>query len=163
MQESKIESVQGSGTFNPEPGVELYKYEYRMEDGTTLTAFHKTQAPVAGVGEAVVYEVTKTGTRGKSGKVRKPGEFQPSGGGGWKAGNAEKMEFERERQGRIGRQWAVNAAIEFMTSTSSDPGKITLRDVCANARHFDLMAQDFDAYLDKSKGEEVKPSDDFPF
>ena len=49
---SKVKSVTGSGTFESPHGSDLgdgktgfFKFEYTMEDGTTLTANHKQATP----------------------------------------------------------------------------------------------------------------------
>ena len=153
MNTSKIKGVQAAGTWKPGDGSELFKFEYHMEDGTILTAFHKTNAPIAQQGEEVEYEVTKTSSRGKSGKVRKPGQ-----GGGRSYGGGGQRDYSQ-----IGRQWAINAASEFLTSTSVDPSKLNLQDVAANAAHLELMSKDFDAYIAQCKEHMPNPSDDLPF
>jgi len=85
---SKVKAVQGAGTFENSYGVDLgngtkgfYKFEYTMEDGTTLTANHKSQDPFK-VGEDVEYTITKSNNYGNMGKVSKPseGNFSPSNG-----------------------------------------------------------------------------------
>jgi len=156
MTESKVVSVKFTGTFNPEVGVELYKYDYAMEDGTTLTAFHKTNSAAVGVGEPAAYEVKKSGARGNSGSVRKPGDFSTRSSGG----SSQKDDRDWDQ---VGRQWAVNAAIQFMTRTSADPSKIDLPWLAGTAKHMWEMSQDFDTYLEKVKESKPNDGEDLPF
>ena len=104
MPTSKIKSVQGAGDWTPEGGDPLYKFEYDMEDGTIFTAFHKKQAPLFEAGAEVEYEITKTGTKGKSGKVRKPGQaFNAESAGGYK--------MDPKTQRNIENSWALRTAV----------------------------------------------------
>ena len=152
MTQGVIKSVQPAGSWDTSDGTTLYKYEYEMEDGQALTAFHKKQEPVGQPGDKVEYELGKNTQRGWTGKVRKPGNpAYPAGGG---RGGRD--------QGQIGRQWAINAAINYLTSTAGDPSALTARWVCGQAKEFYEMSQDFDAYLEKNKP--VQPGDDdLPF
>ena len=151
MTQGVIKSVQPAGSWNTGDGTTLYKFEYQMEDGQALTAFHKKQEPVAQPGEKVEYELGKNTQRGWTGKVRKPGNpaFPGSSGGGGRD------------QSQIARQWAINAAINYLTSTAGDPSKLTARWVCGQAKEFYEMSQDFDAYLENTKP--VEPGTDLPF
>ena len=78
---TKVKSVQQDGTWNAkQDNALMYRHEYAMEDGTIMQASHKTQMPFP-VGAEVEYEVTRTHeTYGKSGSVKKPNDFQKSGG-----------------------------------------------------------------------------------
>lgn len=73
MKTSKVKAVQANGTYESKFGL-LYKYEYTMEDGTTLTANHKTEGGNFQVGEDVEYEVKGTNDYGSWGKVTRPSE-----------------------------------------------------------------------------------------
>jgi len=85
---SKVKSVQGSGSFESQYGAEqpdgkklLFSYDYEFEDGTALSANHKTVPAPFKIGDTVEYEVTRESEQyGKSGKVSKPQEqsFQSS-------------------------------------------------------------------------------------
>jgi len=153
MNTSTVKGVQPSGTWQPGDGSTLYKFEYHMEDGTILTAFHKNQEPVAASGEEVEYEVTKQSQRGKSGKVRKPGSFTPqANGSGFSQGKSNSDE--------IGRQWAINAAMTWVTNISPDPSKDGLRQVAATARLLIEMRDDMDGFIDKYKNVDTN---DLPF
>jgi len=154
MTESRVTQVQGAGTFNGQYGM-LYKFQYTFEDGATLVANHKTDTPRFKVGDIAAYTVNGSRDGMAWGKVERAegtgftsSAIKPGGGKG-------------RDQDQIARQWAVNAAINFLTSTSADPSKIDLRWVCATAKEMHTMSQDFDAYLEKSKGSDK--NDDLPF
>lgn len=79
MTTSKVKSVQGAGVWDSQHGT-LYKFDYEMEDGTSLRALHKSKEAAFKPGDEVEYEITKTHAEyGNSGKVRKPNSF--TGGG----------------------------------------------------------------------------------
>jgi len=158
MNTSSIKGVQPNGTWQPNDGDLLFKYEYDMEDGTTITAFHKTNAPVAEVGEAVEYEVTKQSARGKSGKVRKPGSFTPqTNGNGFSRMTKEEW---AEKDDKVSRQWAINSAMNWVTNVSPDPSKDGLRQVAATARLLIEMRDDLDGFISKYKNADTN---DLPF
>jgi len=73
MKTSKVKQVQGSGTYDSMYGL-LYKFEYLFEDGTVLTANHKTQDGNFKIGDEVEYEIKGTNDYGSWGKVGKPQE-----------------------------------------------------------------------------------------
>jgi len=75
MKISKVKQVQGSGTYDSKFGL-LYKFEYLMEDGTVLTANHKTADGNFKIGETVEYEIKGSNDYGSWGKVGKPQEEQ---------------------------------------------------------------------------------------
>ena len=54
---SKVESVQGAGTFN-----DLYKYEVAFEDGTTGNMYKKSDNPYIKAGDEVNYTISDKGT-----------------------------------------------------------------------------------------------------
>lgn len=143
MTQGVIKSVQPAGSWNTNDGNVLFKYEYEMEDGTTLTAFHQKQEPVGDVGDECEYELRKNTQRGWTGKVRKPGSAPNY--------SASRSNGSGRNQEQIQRQWAINAAIEFLTSTAGDPSQLTSRWVCGQAKEFFEMSLDFDAYLEKTK------------
>jgi hypothetical protein len=153
MTTSKIKGVQPNGTWNTNDGATLYKYEYHMEDDTILTAFHKTNAPIAEVGAEVEYEVTKQSARGKSGKVRKPGSFTGGYGGGGGMSRADV-------QDQIGKQWAIGQAMQWWLATSPDPTQDGLRQVAATARLILEMRDDMEAFIHKYKNVDTN---DLPF
>ena len=56
MKQSKITSVQGTGTFK-----DLFKFEIAFENGDVGTMFKKSQNPFVAVGDRVEYEITDSG------------------------------------------------------------------------------------------------------
>jgi hypothetical protein len=125
-----------------------------MEDDTILTAFHKSDSPVAQPGDEVEYEVTKQSARGKSGKVRKPGSGQ-----GYQRGGGSRSEV----QDQIARQWAINASIQWILGTSGDPSKEGLVQVAAIARLLLEMRDDMDGFIVKMKHVDIRDASDLPF
>jgi len=104
MAQSKVTQVQGSGTWN-----DLYKFEYTFEDGTVLTAFHKTAEAPFKAGDLAEYEVRKETERGKSGKVGKPqqGSYQP-------------RQQDPDKQKNIARSVALNNAVALHAGATTD-------------------------------------------
>ena len=72
MKTSKVKSVQGNGTYESQYGI-LYKFDYEFEDGTYLSANHKSQNPFK-VGETVEYNVKGNAGGMDYGTVSKPKE-----------------------------------------------------------------------------------------
>lgn len=77
---SKVKSVQGDGDYTNDYGT-FYKFEYHFEDGTVLSASHKTNNGNFKAGDEVEYEVKGTNEYGSYGKVSKPQENNYQGGG----------------------------------------------------------------------------------
>lgn len=104
MAQSKVTQVQGSGTWN-----DLFKFEYTFEDGTVLTAFHKTAEAPFKAGDLAEYEVRKETERGKSGKVGKPqqGSYQP-------------RQQDPDKQKNIARSVALNNAVALHAGATTD-------------------------------------------
>jgi len=104
MAQSKVTQVQGAGTWN-----DLYKFEYTFEDGTVLTAFHKTEEAPFKAGDLTEYEVRKETERGKSGKVGKPqqGSYQP-----------RQQDLDKEKN--IARSVALNNAVALHAGATTD-------------------------------------------
>lgn len=100
---SKVMSVQGNGMYK-----ELYSYQYEFEDGTCLSANHKTQPPPFKEGDMVEYEVRGTKNGFSWGGVRKPPqEGQSSNSTPSKSSGGYN---DTEVQYRIEASWAVNTA-----------------------------------------------------
>lgn len=112
MQISKVKQIQGAGTWK-----ELFKQEVTMEDGTTLTAFSKTQKPPYNIGDEVEYEVTRENQHGKSGKVKKntprpEGWFDKDDKGSPQPSTRHSDYGKDPKQLMIVRQSALKAAVE---------------------------------------------------
>lgn len=101
MSLSKVKSVQSTGSFENDYGAPnengkklLYKFEYEMEDGTIITANHKTTESPFPAGTEVEYEVKKTHPEyGKSGTVKKPDSGNYSQSNGSKGGVGANRSF----------------------------------------------------------------------
>ena len=122
MSLSKVKSVTGNGSFESEYGALqesgkklLFSFEYEMEDGTILTANHKTDTSPFAIGTDVEYEVTKTHPEyGKSGKVKKPDTGQYSG-----SNNSYSKGDDSARQLMIVRQSSLNRAVEIISHNAA--------------------------------------------
>lgn len=169
---SKVKNVQGSGTFEMEINgntVTLFKFEYEMEDGTILTANHKTDTSPFPIGSEVEYNVTKTHPEyGKSGKVSKPGSNNYN--------NSNASKADPKVQGMIVKQNALGHATELLKHNAiMDNGKMKSDDVMALAQIYtdwvmgaEAMAQPEkvkEAVENSTIGEEKKEeaTDDLPF
>lgn len=137
MISSKVKHVLSSGSFESQYGTPnaegkklMYKFEYTMEDGVTLTANHKTQTGNFKEGEPVEYEITKESEQyGKSGKVSKPdsGNYQSN------ASSASKS--DPKVQGMIVKQNALGHATELLKHNAMmDNKKFLSKDVVALAQ-----------------------------
>lgn len=78
--QSTVQSVQGNGM---DRSGEYYQFEYTFEDGTVLSARHKSEQPKAQVGELAEYQVKFENDYGKVGSVSKPYNQNGGGGGGY--------------------------------------------------------------------------------
>lgn len=108
MAQSKVTQVQGAGTWN-----ELYKFEYTFEDGTVLTAFHKTAEAPFKAGDLAEYEVRKENQYGKTGGVGKPQE-----------GNYQPRQQDPDKQKNIARSVALNNAVALHAGATTDAGVV---------------------------------------
>lgn len=104
MAQSKVTQVQGSGTWN-----DLYKFEYTFEDGTVLTAFHKTAEAPFKAGDLAEYEIRKENQYGKTGGVGKPQE-----------GNYQPRREDSDKQKNIARSVALNNAVALHAGATTD-------------------------------------------
>jgi hypothetical protein len=89
---SKVKSVQGDGDYTNDYGT-FYKFEYQFEDGTVMTASHKTNNGNFKQGDEVEYEVKGTNEYGSYGKVSKPQEGNYQGGGSKGGRPSEKEKY----------------------------------------------------------------------
>lgn len=154
--ESKVKSVQASGTFNSDYGM-LYKFLYEMEDGVSIQANHKTDKPRFSAGDTVEYIVTGSRDGQSYGKVSRPenNTFTSTRGNQGKQGKDQDV---------IGRQWAINSAMRWIVDRSVDPSKDTLRDVAACAKALEEMRDDLDSFITKYSAAKVAESgEDLPF
>lgn len=69
----KVKSIKGNGTYDSPNGL-LYKFEYEFEDGSFITANHKTNPAPFKVGDEVEVITKGTTKYGMYGSVGKPKE-----------------------------------------------------------------------------------------
>ncbi len=124
---SKVKSVQGCGTYDSQYGV-LYKYDYELEDGTSLVANHKKAIALA-VGTDVEYEIKGSNDSGSWGTVQKwtPESHQYASKF---SNNSTKKENVQEL---IVRQSCLKVSLEHLTATKSEFNK---ENVTALAEYF---------------------------
>lgn len=113
---SKIKNIQGAGDYDSKHG-KLYKFEYEFEDGTILTANHKTQQSPFKIGDEAAYEVKGTNDYGSWGKVSKPD--QNFGASDARHAQAHKEVRDDNRNQSIIRQTCIKAAAEFHAQSSA--------------------------------------------
>ena len=134
-----VKSVQSTGSFDMEiegkGTITLFKFEYEFEDGTILTANHKTNTSPFPAGTPVEYEVKKTHPEhGKSGSVKKPDSGQHSGSQGGFDGIDPMF-----KQRMIVKQNALGHATELLKHNSIMDGegaKMKADDVIALAEKY---------------------------
>lgn len=123
--ESKILSVQSNGTYQPNGGDLLFKFEYQFEDGTCLVANHKTEQCPFNIGDTAEYEVRGSNHKGTWGAVRKAGQSNYTPSNGNTTGE------------RIDRSWAIKTAVQSLGPMprpgSAESVKVYMREVCRMA------------------------------
>jgi len=123
---SKVKSVQGIGTYTPDNGSLLYKFEYEFEDGMVLSALHKTQEPRFKAGDDAQYTVNGSNPKGSWGKVEKVG---------YEAKNTNATNgFDPATTERIERSWAMRTAVlsigAITRPVTPESMNVYLREVC---------------------------------
>lgn len=109
MKTSTIKTVTANGTFESKHGL-LYKFEYEMVDGTTLSANHKSKDNAFNIGDEVEYEVKGTNDYGSWGTVKKPESDSKASSGG--------DSYQPKDQGAIMRQTAGKIVGTLYAQTS---------------------------------------------
>ena len=177
---SKVKSVQANGSFENDFGTLqengkklLFKFEYEMEDGTIITANHKTQECPFKTGDEIDYEVKKTHPEyGKSGTVKKP---ESSNYGGSNASYSKGDDSARQLM--ICRQSSLNRAVEVLCHNSAigaKPNQVDPVDVVELAGRFTkwvMQSEKKEPTPQPEKVQEVvqdsgigeEPKDDLPF
>ncbi len=120
MKTSKIKSVTPNGTFDSKHGL-LYKFEYEMEDGTSLTANHKDPFNVFGIGQEVEYEIKGTNDYGSWGSVKKPESD-------YRAFTTTQADQDT-RQRSIVRQSCLNRAVDYSSQGMNPMSKEEITDL----------------------------------
>tara|TARA_R100001480_G_scaffold97051_1_gene101829 strand:+ start:562 stop:954 length:393 start_codon:yes stop_codon:yes gene_type:complete len=91
MKTSKVKNVQGNGTYESQHGT-LFKFDYEFEDGTHLSANHKTQNHFK-IGDTVEYTIKGSNESFSWGTVSKPKENNYNGYQGKKGGQGSTASF----------------------------------------------------------------------
>ena len=131
---SKITDITGNGHYDHPTHGRLFKFVYSFEDGTEVSANHKTDQPKFKVGDEAEYTVKGSNSYGSCGAVEKPGGYtkQPTGGGGEDRGEV------------IERSWAFKCAIQMLGPCPSRDMKAKfeyLKEACELAQAI-LFARD---------------------
>ena len=106
MKQSKITSVQGTGTFK-----DLFKFEIAFENGDVGTIFKKSQNPFVAVGDRVEYEITDSGKGHKIAiKNKLDAPNNPAG--------SQPQSFD-DRQLLIVRQSQLKMAFDILTASGN--------------------------------------------
>tara|TARA_R110000803_G_scaffold54610_1_gene111333 strand:- start:496 stop:999 length:504 start_codon:yes stop_codon:yes gene_type:complete len=131
---SKITDITGNGHYDHPTHGRLFKFLYSFEDGTEVSANHKTDQPKFKVGDEAEYTVKGSNSYGSWGAVEKPGGYtkQPTGGGGEDRGEV------------IERSWAFKCAIQMLGPCPSRDMKAKfeyLKEACELAQAI-LFARD---------------------
>lgn len=130
-----VKEVQPNGTWDGPQGL-LYKFAYLMEDGTEVTANHKSASCPFTAGDEVEYEVKGSNSFGAWGKVSKVGGYTAPM-------NPRGQKMDSDTQQRIERSWAMGHAIQILgpigsVNTKSVKGYMTeacrLADILLKAR-----------------------------
>jgi len=137
MAESKVIAVHGDGTYNSPHGM-LYKFQYAFEDGTTISANHKTQEPRFKPGDIAAYDVKGSRDGHAYGTVQRA-ENTAYSNAPRSAGSSQYTDKDE----RIGRQWAINAAMSYIGMTQDVP---TVGDVANVARELLKMRDSLEEY-----------------
>jgi hypothetical protein len=147
---SKIIQMQSSGKpWKNDQGVDCFNFEVLLDDqrSAIVTAQSETRWQVGNECEVTKEWTDKQGNKRMS--LSKPkSEWQSKGGGGKSA----------EDQVRIGRQWAINTAINYLQLVVTATGQMTPDEIARAARMFIDMRDG----LDDFKYDQVN-NDDLPF
>tara|TARA_R110000868_G_scaffold339176_1_gene599919 strand:- start:309 stop:800 length:492 start_codon:yes stop_codon:yes gene_type:complete len=152
-----ISSIQGAGTYDSKFGL-LYKFSYDFEDGTNISANHKTQESPFKVGDEV--EVIVTGTSGDFtwGKVKRP-ETEFSAPNSNSSGSSVNRYEDRDarRQELIMSQWAIGQALAWEMN-EAPPNKVSVKNAIGLAKQLLSYAKDLEnvSFDKKSKEDDIE-------
>lgn len=110
MKQSKITSVQGTGTFK-----DLFKFEIAFENGDVGTMFKKSQNPFVAVGDRVEYEITDSG---KGHKIAIKNKLDAPNNPAGSQPQSTTNDFEN-REFRIVRQSQLKMAFDILTASGN--------------------------------------------
>ena len=120
---SKVKKVTANGTYNSKYG-DLYKFEYEMEDGTILSANHKSADNFFKEGTTVDYEIKGTKDNFSWGSVSLSEQHNPF----------KPFQKDDSVQRYIVRQSSLNRAIEHLSYKDQD--LMTKENVVALAEYY---------------------------
>tara|TARA_R110001632_G_scaffold91262_1_gene195793 strand:- start:8704 stop:9150 length:447 start_codon:yes stop_codon:yes gene_type:complete len=147
---SKIIQMQSHGKpWKNDQGVDCFNFEVLLDDqrSAIVTAQSETRWQVGHECEVTKEWTDKQGNKRMS--LSKPkSEWQSKGGGG----------KSPEDQLRIGRQWSINTAINYLQLVTTSSGQLTPDEIARAARMFIDMRDG----LDDFKYDQVN-NDDLPF
>lgn len=142
---SKIASIEK--TDNPAwqwQGKNFYDFYVKLADGTEGTASSTSaEAPPYKVGEEVEYEkqTNNWGTKLKIKKVKAQNQSN------------DKSAYWAEKDERISRQWAINAAMEYLAHATTDAKQFNMEEIKLVAKQM-LHLRD---HLDATQAEQPMP------
>lgn len=117
METSKIQAVQGNGTWQNQHGETMYSWAIELADGTTGKANTKTPQPWYEVGSEVAYAVrSEHPTHGKTLKIERPNFVGYQGGGRANGGGKQSPEITT----RILSCWAITEALNLIAAEASN-------------------------------------------
>jgi hypothetical protein len=117
METSKIQAIQGNGTWQNQHGETMYSWALELEDGTTGKANTKTPEPWYQVGTEVAYAVrSEHPTHGKTLKIDRLNMVGYQGGSRGNGGGKSSPEITR----RILSCWAISEALRLMQAEASN-------------------------------------------
>lgn len=139
---SIVTNVTAVGTWNG-----MFKFQYDLADGTSLTAMHKENKARFAVGANVDYEITNVTQYGYSGKLSSPQAAQAAAPKGGKSYGAAKKQTWAESMA-ITKDACLGAACEFFQKFGgASVAEVTaLSDRFVNFVTYGTPAQDFDMW-----------------
>jgi hypothetical protein len=137
----KITNIEFSFSFESKFGP-LHKFRYTLDDGRIGTQNHKKPESPFKIGDAVLVEEQGEYEGMINLKLSRPDvqPFAPSNGFKSSEGGGSR------NQGDIAKQWAINAAIGWVTHHSGNPQDDTLNEVSFIAQQLMKMRDEFDTY-----------------
>lgn len=115
MKQSKITSVQGTGTFK-----DLFKFEIAFENGDVGTMFKKSQNPFVAVGDRVEYEITDSGKGHKIAiKNKLDAPNNPAGSQPQSTTQPDQLSSPNNKEMHLIRQFGCRMAFDILTASGN--------------------------------------------
>ncbi len=109
---TKVKSVQGNGTYK-----DMFNYMYEFEDGTSLSANHKTQPAPFKQGDEVEYELRGEKNGFRWGAVRRPkDDSEPRK-------HSNPQDDRSDVGNKIDASWAIKAALQVHQGINPNSGE----------------------------------------